>query len=234
MKTVVITNVESHIHDYEFYNCTGLERAIVGDGVESIGKWAFSGCSGLTDFVFGSNLSTIGEEAFSDCSNMKNITGRAVMPPHCSIQALDDIDKWNCTLSVPSLYLVSYQNAEQWKEFLFFEELTTDDNYVTYRIDDEIYKILLIKPGERIVVPFVEEKEYYTFSWNFDGYLSAEGYPMMPDEDIEIIGTYVFTSIDGVKCENGTVKTIYDLQGRRVENPAKRIYIINGQKVVVK
>jgi hypothetical protein len=37
-----------------------------------------------------------------------------------------------------------------------------------------------------------------------------------------------------VKGENGEVKTVYDLQGRKVENPTKGIYIVNGNKVVVK
>ena len=42
------------------------------------------------------------------------------------------------------------------------------------------------------------------------------------------------TAIEEVKTENGEVKTIYDLQGRRVDNPTKGIYIINGKKVLVK
>ena len=42
------------------------------------------------------------------------------------------------------------------------------------------------------------------------------------------------TSISEVKTENGEVKAIYDLQGRRVENPSKGVYIINGKKVLVK
>ena len=42
------------------------------------------------------------------------------------------------------------------------------------------------------------------------------------------------TGIDEVKGENGEIKTIYDLQGRKVENPATGIYIINGKKVLVK
>ena len=39
---------------------------------------------------------------------------------------------------------------------------------------------------------------------------------------------------DEVKGENGEVKTVYDLQGRKVENPTNGIYIINGKKVLVK
>ena len=37
-----------------------------------------------------------------------------------------------------------------------------------------------------------------------------------------------------VKTENGEVKTIYDLQGRKVTKPVNGIYIINGKKVLVK
>ena len=43
------------------------------------------------------------------------------------------------------------------------------------------------------------------------------------------------TAIDEVKGENGKVKTIYDLTGRRVNEIAKPgIYIVNGKKVLVK
>ena len=43
-----------------------------------------------------------------------------------------------------------------------------------------------------------------------------------------------FTDIDEVKGENGNVKAIYDLTGRKVEVPTKGIYIIDGKKVFVK
>ena len=42
------------------------------------------------------------------------------------------------------------------------------------------------------------------------------------------------TGVDEVKCENGEVKTIYDLQGRKVDTSSKGLYIINGKKVLVK
>ena len=49
------------------------------------------------------------------------------------------------------------------------------------------------------------------------------------------------TGIDEVKSENGKLKgeggeieTIYDLSGRKVENPTKGIYIVDGKKVLVK
>ena len=42
------------------------------------------------------------------------------------------------------------------------------------------------------------------------------------------------TDIDELKGENGKVKTVYDLQGRVVENPTSGIYIIDGKKVIIK
>ena len=181
LQTVVITNVESDIYDYEFYGCSGLLSAVVGDGVERIGRWAFSGCSSLTDFVFGSNVTSIGEEAFSDCVNMTNITGRAILPPVCGAQALDDINKLMCTLTVPERNLTSYQNAEQWKEFPFIEDLVTEDNYVTYVIDGEVYKTLLLTPGERIVAPYVADKDGRAFGgWDLEKYMQTITYPAQP------------------------------------------------------
>ena len=42
------------------------------------------------------------------------------------------------------------------------------------------------------------------------------------------------TDIENVKTESGKVKTVYDLQGRRVDTTSKGLYIINGKKVLVK
>ena len=234
LKSVVITDVESDIFDYEFYSCIGLESVTVGDGVERIGKWAFSGCSNLSEFVFGSNVTSIGEEAFSDCVNMTTITGRAVLPPVCGAQALDDINKWNCTLLVPERNLKSYQNADQWKEFLFVENFVTQDNYVTYIIDGEVYKTLLLTPGNSIIAPYVADKNGKPFGgWNMNDYISISGYPIMPDEDITIYGSYNTTAIDGVNADKKE-NVIYDLYGRVVDVPTKGIYIINGKKVLIR
>lgn len=42
------------------------------------------------------------------------------------------------------------------------------------------------------------------------------------------------TDIDELKGEGEKVKTVYDLQGRVVENPTSGIYIIDGKKVLIK
>ena len=123
LRTVVITDTETEIYDNEFYGCSNLKNVSIGNGVNKIGKWAFSGCSSLDYFAFGDNVQSIGEEAFSDCNNVTRILTSAMTPPVCGNQALDDINKWNCSLYVPSEAKSAYQQAEQWKEFFFVEDL---------------------------------------------------------------------------------------------------------------
>ena len=51
---------------------------------------------------------------------------------------------------------------------------------------------------------------------------------------LEKSNVQVETSITEVKTEDGNVKGIYDLAGRRVENPTTGIYIVDGVKTLVK
>ena len=43
------------------------------------------------------------------------------------------------------------------------------------------------------------------------------------------------SSLDIIEAENENAETvIYDLLGRRVQNPSKGIYIVNGKKMLIK
>ena len=352
LRSVVITDTEEEVYDNEFYGCSNLKNVSIGNGVKKIGNWAFSGCSALDYFAFGKSVQSIGEEAFSDCNNVTQIISRAKTPPTCGAQALDDINKWNCTLWVPEKYKAEYQSAEQWKEFFFVEGIAAQTYTVTFIVDGEVYDTLSVEYGEKITLPDTPVKEGHTFSgWSetpetmpaedivIEGSFSVNSYTItykvdgkvyatdsiaygseivlrdepvkeghtfsgwsdvpetMPSNDITIEGTfsinsytvtfmidgevyetatvefgaeielptspekegYIFggwvgvpdsmpaqdvviegeyivdtTGINDVKAENGKVKGVYDLQGRKIENPTNGIYIVNGKKVFVK
>ena len=116
-----------------------LKNVLIGDGVTSIGNWAFSGCSSLDYFAFGEKVQSIGEEAFSDCNNLTILMSHAKTPPICRAQALDDINKWNCTLYIPSESMTRYQSVSQWKGFFFMNEIPTVIEDVTD--DDHVFEI---------------------------------------------------------------------------------------------
>ncbi len=122
LRSVKFTDKETEISDYEFYGCTNLTDVSMGDRVKSIGTYAFSGCSSLEHFTCGRQLESIGKEAFSDCTSMTKFKTRAAVPPTCGAQALDDINKWECTLYVPTESIDDYQAADQWKNFFFIEK----------------------------------------------------------------------------------------------------------------
>jgi hypothetical protein len=127
LRSVVITDKETEISPNEFYGCTNLRNVSIGDSVKVIGDYAFSGCSSLNHFAFGASVNSIGKEAFSDCTNVGRIISKAEVPPVCGSQALDDINKWNCQLSVPEGCLSAYQAADQWKEFFFVDEKALEE-----------------------------------------------------------------------------------------------------------
>ena len=186
LRSVVITDKETEISENEFYGCTNLKNVSIGDGVESIGNWAFSGCSSLDYFAFGTALKTIGKEAFSDCTAVTRIISHAATPPTCGSQALDDINKWTCTLQVPLGGVDAYKAADQWKEFFFIQEENGDDLWfkLTYMVDGEEYKTYNLQYGTAIT-PEPEPTKYgYTFSgWS----LIPE---TMPARDVTVSGTF--------------------------------------------
>ena len=121
LRLLTIADNETEISANEFYGCTNLKSVRIGDGMMVIGDRAFSGCNSLEYFAFGFNVKTIGKEVFSDCTALSRLISRAIVPPTCGAQALDDINKWECTLVVPQDHIAAYQQADQWKEFFFIE-----------------------------------------------------------------------------------------------------------------
>ena len=146
LRSVVITEKDTIISPNEFYGCTNLQNINIGDGVTEIGNRAFSGCTSLKTVSLGTQLKTIGQEAFSDCTAMTQIVSKAVAPPTCDVQALDDINKWDCTLFIPTGSLASYQAADQWKDFFFIKEGSENTGISRVMADD-----IQIRSGKGII-----------------------------------------------------------------------------------
>ena len=69
----------------------------------------------------------------------------------------------------------------------------------------------------------------------FDAYSAAEGYTANYSNLFRIDVVADGTGIDEVKGENGNMKAVYDITGRRVEAvTAPGIYIVDGKKVLIK
>jgi len=154
LRTVEISDAETEIYDNEFYGCSNLKTLKIGDGVTTIGNWAFSGCSSLDYFSVGSHVETIGQGAFSECTALTKFYSYAPVPPVCGNQALDYINKWECTLYVPQESIEAYKEAPQWREFFFMEGLDGIDEVSADVIDCtaaiEVYNLNGVKVSDTV------------------------------------------------------------------------------------
>ncbi|MBR3977230.1 MAG: DUF4091 domain-containing protein [Bacteroidaceae bacterium] len=68
----------------------------------------------------------------------------------------------------------------------------------------------------------------------FDAFSNAIGYAGNYSNLFRIDAVNTTTGIEELKSENSKVEGVYDLQGRKIGNPTKGVYIIDGKKVLVK
>lgn len=185
LRTVTITDKVETIYPYEFYNCSALKSVTIGDGASTIGDYAFSGCTSLESFTLGSMMKTIGVKAFLGCGKITAIMSGTINPPVCGANALDDLDKWNCTLYTPIGYKSAYQAADQWKEFLLMEDNIPIKKYtLTFLVDGNVYHTESLAYDESVVLPDNPEKEGYAF-------IEWEGLPQtMPSTDIAVNASF--------------------------------------------
>ncbi|MBR4264112.1 MAG: leucine-rich repeat protein [Paludibacteraceae bacterium] len=239
LRSVLISNFPTKVETNEFYGCTKLNFVFIGNGVQSIGDYAFSGCSSIDYFSFGSQVQTIGAEAFSDCVAMTRLYSYSLQPPTCGTSALEDIDKWNCTLYIPKGTTSAYAAANQWQDFFFVEENEEGGDGVKYPISVEydaskgtvtgagVYNrgaeaVLIATPAEGFV--FVE--------WE-DGSTDPERHIFVYQSATY---TATFSTPTGIEELHDDEQTgaLYDILGRPVSHPSQGIYIRNGKKVLIK
>ena len=154
LETVVISDRETEVQEKEFYACLNLRNVTIGNDVERIATSAFSACQSLEYFSFGTAMKTIEADAFSDCTSMTTLISKAKVPPTCGHQALDDINKWQCHLTVPYGCEQAYMGADQWKEFFFIsvaDEIKVSDivlnfSEISLTEGEEVQLIAEIRP----------------------------------------------------------------------------------------
>ena len=159
---LIIPNGFTSIGGAAFRGCSGLTSVTIPNSVTSIAYCTFENCTGLTSITIPNSVTSIGSNAFEGCTALTKLLSLATKPPKCGTNALNDINKQNCTLTIPEGTLSKYQAADQWKDFLFIEEkdlssintITTDDGTkleIKETYDLNGHKITGLKRGLNIV-----------------------------------------------------------------------------------
>ena len=185
LTSITIPEGVTSIGEEAFEYCGNLTSITIPKSVTSIGNRAFYYCDALTSITISEGVTSIGDRAFAGCTNLSTITSCSVIPPVCGTQALDDINKQTCTLRVPIGYAAAYQTADQWKEFLFIEDVVEVEKYtLTFMVDGEVYQTFSLPCNVEVTIPDAPTKEGYTFSgWD-------EVPATMPANDVTISGFF--------------------------------------------
>ena len=233
---LVIPNGVTEIKNYAFYNCSGLTSITIHNSVTSIGAIAFSECSGLTSITIPNSVTSIGSQAFSSCSGLTSIT---IPNSVTSIGAyaflgcsgLTSITIPNSVTSIGNFAFLGCSNVET---LYISSAIESIGDYVF----DVCNNLLEIKMGSKKAIS-ASENIFSSDAYNNACLYVPEGRKFAYEKTSPWSNFYIvemdFTGIDDIEGEDESAQTvIYDMQGRKVDNPTKGLYIINGNKVLVK
>ncbi|MBR3616703.1 MAG: leucine-rich repeat domain-containing protein [Bacteroidaceae bacterium] len=209
---LVIPDGVNEIKQHAFKDCTGLTSVTIPNSVTSIGDEAFSDCYGLTSVTIGNSVTSIGDFAFYGCSELMrvDIVDGVKSIGYYAFAFCSNLEELYISNTIESIANCAFEGCTN-----ILEIKVGSKNAITCSEDifsEDVYNnaLLCVPEGRKSVY----EK---TAPWN-------RFYIVETD----------YTDINGVKEQIAENNTVYDLQGRKVENPTNGIYIVNGKKVFVK
>jgi len=127
LTSITIPSTVTSIGSSAFSSCPGLTSLTIPSSVISIGFWAFYYCTGLTSITISNSVTSIGYMAFYGCTGLTSIYTKSTTPVDLSssISVFSGVNNTTCILYVPTGSLGLYQAANQWKDFINIEEIST-------------------------------------------------------------------------------------------------------------
>lgn len=240
LTSIPIPNSVTYIAGSAFRECSQLTSITIPNGVKGIDDYTFSGCTGLTSVTIPNSVVGIGYSSFAGCSSLTSIN----IPN--SMRLINESAFNDCT----GLISITIPNSVTWIGSSAFEGCTglttvTIPNSVTEIGGNAFDRVNLTTIISLIENPFTFwgiSSDHRVFSANtfnnatlyvpvgtIDKYKATKGW-----RDFNNIVEGVPSGIKDIHLDGDKNYTIYDINGRHLQNPQKGINIINGKKIIVK
>ena len=196
-----------------FKDCTGLTSVQLPAGLETLDGLMFYNCKSLKDIVLGDQLTSIGDYCFWGCESLKS-----VVIPNSVTEILD-----RCFEGCTNMETLTIGSSVNW---------TGDRAFANCKnlLDVYCYATKVPVSSNTYEGSYISYTVLHVPASAIEGYRTA--YNWKDFGRIEAIGE---TAIKDVRIMEGESNApYYDLNGMRIAQPRKGIYIKNGKKVVVK
>ncbi|MCM1452674.1 MAG: leucine-rich repeat domain-containing protein [Clostridium sp.] len=228
----------------------------LGEGTEKVWYRSFFRCADLHSIVLPSTVNQIGNDAFKECSNAIFLKVDASTPPQCGTGVFDGVDLDKLTFVYPSEAFLDYALAPVWGDLML------NRSSITVEIDPDAPQgqILVtssgrpvnIESGTAIGAPSSStvELEFAPSEGLFVSKVLLDGKDVthkVINNRLEIeaasadhtlkasFGSESAGIEDILQGQDSPEKApeIYNLNGQKISNPARGLYIINGKKTIL-
>ena len=220
---------------YLFKNCQRLKSVTIPQGVTFICQQVFGGCSSLTSVTMPESVEEADAEVFFDCKSLKSVklSSKLRQIPYGMFANCSSLTDVLIPEGVTTIGNVAFQNCSAMRSldlpesvsriFRAFSGCKFTTFYVRGIIEPSLLTTRIFDGMSTQAKVYVQPSEVEKFKAIYKGSVYPLQQAGQPNDISDIVHSVTGEAV------------IFDLQGRRIDGkPVRGLYIMNGQKIIVK